>query len=321
MRLATPRVILTGLLSYTPLWNLRSKLVKPAIGGASSASYCYGVWLKHLAAAYDCGLRKVPEVVVELGPGESVGVGLAALLCGVSRYLAVDIVKHASTGLNMQIFQELVALFKRDLDIPDDTEFPYMEPKFEQSISPRFILDRDQMEFCLSDQRIQSISDALMRPSPANPISISYVSPAYANSIIRSNSVGMIISHAVMEHVDNLEGAYRSMYTWLGPEGITTHMIDFTSHELSEYWNGHWTFSDLVWTLIRGQKSYLLNREPFSTHIKLQHKVGFKVLKVIKTENHDGVDRERLSPKFVDMSEQDFCTSSALIISTKNKPG
>jgi hypothetical protein len=311
----------TGLLSYTPLWNLRGKLVKPAVGGAGSASYCYGVWLKHLVAAYGCGLRKVPEVVVELGPGESVGAGLAALLCGASRYLAIDVVKHASTGLNMQVLQELVALFKRGEAIPDDTEFPYMEPKFEQNTSPRFILDRDRMEFCLSDQRIQSISDALMRPSPANPISISYISPAYADSIIRSNSAGMIISHAVMEHVDNLEAAYCSMYTWLGSEGIMSHQIDFTSHDMSEYWNGHWTFSDLVWKLIRGKKSYLLNREPFSTHIKLQHKVGFKVLKAIRIENHDGVDRKKLSPQFVDMSEQDFCTSSALIVSTKNKPG
>ena len=258
---------------------------------------------------------------MELGPGESVGVGLAALLCGASRYLAVDVVKHASTGLNLQVFQELVALFRRGEDIADDTEFPYMESKFEQYTSPRFILDRDRMEYCLSDQRIESISDALMRPSPSNPISISYISPAYADSIIRSNSAGMIISHAVMEHVDNLEEAYRSMYKWLGSEGIMSHQIDFKSHEMSEYWNGHWTFSDLVWKLIRGQKSYLLNREPFSTHIKLQHKVGFKVLKVIRIENHNGVDRKKLSPKFVDMSEEDFCTSSAHIISTKNKPG
>jgi hypothetical protein len=311
----------TGLLSYTPLWNLRGKLVKPAVGGAGSASYCYGVWLKHLVAAYGCGLRTVPEVVVELGPGESVGAGLAALLCGASRYLAIDVVKHASTVLNMQVLQELVALFKRGEAIPDDAEFPYMESKFEQNISPRFILDRDRMKFCLSDQRVQSISDALMRPSPANPISISYISPAYADSTIRSNSAGMIMSHAVMEHVDNVEEAYRSMYKWLGFEGIMSHQIDFTSHLMSEYWNGHWTFSDLVWKLIRGKKSYLLNREPFSTHIKLQHKVGFKVLKAIRIENHDGVDRKKLSPQFVDMSEQDFCTSSALIVSTKNKPG
>ncbi len=321
MKLTTPRVMVTGLLSYTPLWNLRGKLIKPAVGGASSASYCYGVWLKHLAIAFDGGLTKVPEVVVELGPGESVGVGLAALLCGASRYLAVDVVKHASTESNMQVLQELVALFKKGRDIPDDTEFPYMETKFEQNISPRFILDRDRMEFCLSDQRIQSISDALMRPSRANPISISYVSPAYADSLIRPNSVGMITSHAVMEHVDKVEDAYRSMYKWLGYEGIMSHQIDFTSHDMSEYWNGHWTFSDLVWKLMRGRKSYLLNREPFSTHIKLQHKVGFKVLKVIKIQNHDGVDREKLSPKFVDMSEEDFSTSSAHIISTKNKPG
>ncbi|MGO8943648.1 MAG: hypothetical protein ACLQJ7_08235 [Syntrophobacteraceae bacterium] len=320
MRLTTPRVMFTGLLSYTPLWNMRAKLVKPAVGGASSARYCYGVWLRHLVTAYDAGLRRLPEVILELGPGESIGVGLAALLCGASRYLAIDVVKYASTESNLHVFQELVALLKRGEDIPDDTEFPDMKPKIEQHSFPRSILDRDRMEVCLSDQRIESISDALMSPSPANPISINYVSPAYADSIIRSKSVGMIISQAVMEHVDNVEGAYRSMYKWLGSGGIMSHQIDFTSHDMSDYWNGHWTFSDLVWKMIRGKKSYLLNREPFSTHIKLQHKLGFKILKEIRIENHNGVDREKLSPKFVDMSEQDFCTSSALIVSTKNKP-
>lgn len=252
---------------------------------------------------------------MELGPGESVGVGLAALMSGASRYFAIDVVKHASTGLNLRIFQELVELFKRGEDIPGDTEFPYMEPKLGKYTFPRSILDGDWMEFCLSDERIRSISDALMHPSPADLISISYISPAYADSIIGSNSVGMIISQAVMEHVDNLEGAYRSMYAWLRSEGIMSHQIDFKSHHLSEYWNGHWTFSDLVWKLIKGQKSYLLNREPFSTHIKLQHKVGFKILEVIKVESHDGVAREKLSPTFIDMPEEDFRTSSAHIVS------
>lgn len=47
---------------------------------SDEAAYSYGVWLKHLTMLRDSGRKHVPEVVLELGPGSSLGVGLCALL-------------------------------------------------------------------------------------------------------------------------------------------------------------------------------------------------------------------------------------------------
>ena len=47
-------------------------------GGTDSVRYCYSVWLRHLVLAYENGYKKIPERVAELGPGDSLGIGLSA---------------------------------------------------------------------------------------------------------------------------------------------------------------------------------------------------------------------------------------------------
>lgn len=49
-------------------------------GGTISARYCYFVWLRHLVKAYENGLKTRFNRVAELGPGDSLGVGLAAMI-------------------------------------------------------------------------------------------------------------------------------------------------------------------------------------------------------------------------------------------------
>src|SRR5712672_4391707 len=80
-------------------------------GGTGSADYCYSVWLKHLTLLWQSGLRTVPSSVAELGPGDSLGVGLAALLSGASRFHALDVVAYGNADENLRLLDELVARF------------------------------------------------------------------------------------------------------------------------------------------------------------------------------------------------------------------
>ncbi len=80
-------------------------------GLASSARYCYATWLHHLVCADRQGLNNCPEAVAEIGPGSSLGVGLAALISGSHKYYALDDVQHATRGTNLKVFDELVRLF------------------------------------------------------------------------------------------------------------------------------------------------------------------------------------------------------------------
>src|SRR4051794_32779193 len=76
--------------------TLRKALLPPLTNEVSSRS-CYSVWLRHLVAIQQAGVSLQPRVVAEIGPGGSLGVGVAALLSGASRYLAFDVSMDAET--------------------------------------------------------------------------------------------------------------------------------------------------------------------------------------------------------------------------------
>jgi hypothetical protein len=42
---------------------------------------------------------------LEIGPGDSIGVGLAALLSGCKNYIALDAIKYTNIDLNMSVFR------------------------------------------------------------------------------------------------------------------------------------------------------------------------------------------------------------------------
>ena len=70
--------MLGGLKSYFPVLHAG---YKGAVGHTTGA-YCYSVWLRHLTIITKAVPNFAPKVVVELGPGDSLGLGCAALLSG-----------------------------------------------------------------------------------------------------------------------------------------------------------------------------------------------------------------------------------------------
>ena len=90
--------ILFGIATYIPgFWPLYDKLYKYISPGTVSARYCYTVWLRHLSIVQGTGLSTTPKVVAELGPGHSIGIGLAALISGAEQYYGLDAVQYANT--------------------------------------------------------------------------------------------------------------------------------------------------------------------------------------------------------------------------------
>src|SRR5439155_15929655 len=87
--------------------------------GSDSPRYCYSVWLRHLLTLNSYGFRIAGAQVGELGPGDSVGIGLAALLSGAARYVGLDIVPFSVKADLTTIFEQLVEMFLRREPIPD----------------------------------------------------------------------------------------------------------------------------------------------------------------------------------------------------------
>ena len=304
-----------GLLTYVPTIN--ELLPGTAGGGATnSANYCYGVWLKHLTLLHAHGMPSVPPVIAELGPGDSLGVGLCALLSGADNYVGLDVVAHSSSESNQTILSELVRRFRERAPNPDHG-WPHFDSYLDARQFPGDILDEELLRRALRPERVEAIRRAVTVPMERDPVKVEYKAPWFDPHVVEKDSVDLIVSHSVLEHVDDLPGTYRALYQWLKPGGWMSHQIDFKSHQLSKRWNGYRTCSEGMWTLTVGRRPFLINRQPASVHLRLLQEAGFTVIRQDKHVRDDGIGRSELAPRWAGISDEDLNCSGLYVIARK----
>ena len=103
--------------------------------------------------AGNTGLNTCPATVAELGPGDSLGIGLAALLSGCGRYLALDIVESAAPDRTLAVCDELIDLFCDRAPIPGEDEFPRVKPYLTSYEWPGHLLDDGRLSRALENSR------------------------------------------------------------------------------------------------------------------------------------------------------------------------
>ncbi len=127
----------------------------------------------------------------------------------------------------------------------------------------------------------------------------------------------IILSESVLEHVDELETTYEAFGRWLAPDGVMVHLIDYTSHNLSEKWNGHWGCSGAMWSMARGKRHYFINRVPHHGHLDLLEKNGMKVVHSELLRRTDGLLADQLATEFQCMHPVDLTTALAQVVCTR----
>lgn len=308
------KAVVAGLATYIPSYDY----LRPT-GGTDSARYCYSVWLRHLILGHADGLHSsMPKVVAELGPGDSIGIGLAALLSGAEQYYALDLVRYTDLKNNLAVFDELVRLFKNREPVPGDDEFPLLRPKLDFYAFPKYLLNDESLSASLDPKRIEEIWSSIEQSDSKSQM-IVYQAPWDDPEVIQDGAVDMIYSQAVLEHVDDLPGVYRAMRRWLKPSGIMSHQIDFKCHGKADSWNGHWTYSDILWNVVVGRQPYLLNREPHSTHIRLLRENEFHIVRNAVSYSASELRRSQLARRYRELSDEDLTTSGAFILATVPK--
>jgi hypothetical protein len=307
------RQVLFGTATYVPgVYSLVTKRQREG----NSARYCYAVWLRHLVLAHRHGLTTRPRIVVELGPGATLGVGLAALISGADTYYACDVVRQANTDQNLELFDEIVALFRRREPIPGEQEFPRLRPRLDDYGFPDFLRPAPSRLDALTESRLLRLRESVAA-GPDERRALQYIVPWGRANAIPGGSVDMVCSQAVLHYVDDLGAAYQTMRAWLAPGGMMSHQIDFSAHQTSRHWDGHWTYSDRVWKLMRGRRPYWLNREPCSVHLALLRRLRFEVLCNLRAVQPPEVARAVLAPRFRELSSDDLTTRGAFILARK----
>jgi hypothetical protein len=309
-----PRLLIGGLKSYLPIPSDYK-----GTGGTVTGAYCYSVWLRHLSLIAKHAHLPRPHVLVEIGPGDSIGIGLAALLTGVDTYYGLDVLEHANVDTNLRVLDELVELFRRRAPIPDDERFPLLYPRLESYDFPHALIDQKLHAERLSSGYLDLIRGVIREPSRADG-PIRYRCPWSADSVPAA-AADLVLSQVALQDMDNtterddLATNIRLMSRWLKPGGVMSHQIDFSCPGGSP-WNHHWAYSNQAWRLIRGRRPYYVNRAALSDYIRLFESSGCEVVGV-ERRSLAGLGRSALQPRFAQLPDTDLETPDACVIAVK----
>jgi SAM-dependent methyltransferase len=312
---STLKPFLKGLLTFIPGVQ-RAFYDKKAGGHTASAAYCYGVWLKHLSLLRQAGMASVPRTVLEVGPGDSLGTGLAALLSGAQHYAGVDQVRHASVESTRPVLKELVALFHARAPRPKKG-WPDFDDCLDERLFPSAILTEERLAHALAPERLAALAFAVERldSRPQHP-SLRY-STWREPAPILDGQADLVFSHVVLCVVDDLDRIYGQCARWLKPGGWMSHQSAFDSLGVTDVWNAHLRYTEAEWAAISGRRPFFVNRERLSTHLRLLDKHGFDVVRVLRQEGEGGLERSQLAPRWQHISDDDHRTAGAFLVARK----
>lgn len=301
-----------GLATWIP--GVRNAFFDPtAGGGTASAKYCYGVWLKHLTLLAAHGMSEMPRTVLELGPGSSIGTGVATLLSGAERYVAIDALPHMRPEINNRIFEELVQLFEQRAPRPVKG-FPDFDEYLDSNLFPSHILDAARLAAALAPERVARLRRAVAALGTDDPDPAIRYQTWSTLKPVDDGEVDLAFSHVVLNHVEDLDGLYEKLARWVRPGGWMSHQVDFTCLETAKQWNGHRAYSELTWKLIAGKRPYFVSREPVATHSALFEAHGFEVVKLIRGRREGGIRRDQLAPRWRGISDDDMATETVFFV-------
>ena len=298
MQLWKARHLVKGTLTHVRV--LREWRSRHAVsGGTDSSRYCYKFWLRHLTGLHRHGFRVAGANIGELGPGDSIGAGLAALLSGGESYIGLDAINYFANVDLAAMLSELVVMVSNKEPIHQGEPFP-----------------DDAIHWPGFEERGVRLREAV-RAGVNQSSLLRYQAPWTSPDVIQGHSLDLVFSEGVLQCIDELDQAYQAMFEWLKPGGYGSHAIGLSAATLSPYWNGHWAYSDWEWRVVRGARPFLLNREPLSTHLRCAERAGFQILSVARRYYDGGLDASQLAPRFRALDPEDRRTSRAIVILRK----
>lgn len=221
------------------------------------------------------------SILLELGPGGSIGFGLLALRAGAKKYIALDDGQH---------------VFIKESHL-----------KGYQSL-----LNNDSAQF--DHYFVQTASGSI----GYNPALIEFISIDQQSRYPLANaSVDIIYSCAVLEHVHDLDLCFAEMTRVLRPGGTMYHEVDLRDHIFSQKSLFFLTLSDHWFrTLFQNTGGYV-NRKRISCYRSLAEKYGLSLVALEeKNESPAPTVPQRIVNQY---SEEDLRTLSFIAVFLKNE--
>ncbi len=254
-------------------------------GGTRNGKLCYRKWIAHIKLAETYNLNTKPETIIDFGYGFTLGTGIAGLLLGASKLYGLGVKAKDFGDENIQVAKEI----SKELDVPE--------------------------------QRLDEVVSALRGFGEREGIEVHHYAPWGKGAEPPEGCADLVFSNVTMEHVDDIDNAYRCMYKWLKHGGYVSHIIDYRCHGDGE-WNNHWTIQDYEWKRImdakhRAGELYFINRIPHSGHIQSLEKAGFRIVCDESFQSTKGADRLGIAKRFQRFTDKDLYTTWGRIQAVK----
>lgn len=294
---------------------------------SESPEYSYGVFFKQMVSYFrEFPERPIPEAVGEFGPGDSITSGLAALVYGVKKYFAFDVEPRLEKRNMLDQFDAVMDLFRNRTYVSDDdstSDFPFGDWPRPKGIPASLVPDK-RLNAILEPSRLQNLRRAVhafATEGGKGDQPISYHAPWQSEGGVKEATLDILFSQKVFEHIDDLATAYRSVWYWLKPGGVMQNQIDFRSHEMTREWNGQYAVSPGLWRIMRGRRTFFINRVTPSAHVQLAESSGFLITQLFEHKGSTGIRRADLDESFRGISDEDLATDALFMQAMKPQQG
>jgi Fe-coproporphyrin III synthase len=246
---------------------------------------------KQLNNAFENNYNFEQKNILEIGPGQDLGTGIIYMSKGAKSYTAIDRFKLLVS--NPMFYQKILnRVDKSQSDLKNLVD-----------IISAATADKNNKEIRLNNFKYLNVYSEKMSEKI-------------------NDKFDLIVSQAVLEHVDDPEKAFREMYMLLDDRGVICHEIDFKSHtsiirDIDPL--NFLRFGKTLYRLIKFKGSP--NRLRIDNYIKIAKNAGFKNIKIeiLNSLDEDEIDKQKkyFAPPFKRQKSEDLRILSAVLIANK----
>ncbi len=235
------------------------------------------------------------KVVVELGPGQTPDMLFSALLFGASRAIGLDVNSYLKTKITLVAdYEETVGWISEAVV---NGQLPNTQAFDEGRFSEKNFLSDDYLEIKLYDG---------------------------LNFPLEDETVDIIWSKSVLEHVKDHECVISEMRRVLKIGGVMCHIIDLRDHttfQNGEDWLRFLRYGNVLWNLMTSNRSTWSNRLRSSQWEDAFGDAGFGLLhkEIEALPFDDEFDKERLILPFQMFEDEDLATAWLKVAYRKEK--
>ena len=214
--------------------------------------------------------------ILEYGPGDVPGVAILMIAHGAEQVVCVDRFQL------VRMSEKNVRIVKKMLDRLPQPLRNRAEACFKQVAHPESGFNAQYINY-------------LVRPSGLSGL---------------ANSVDLVISRAVLEHVNDLQASFQDMYAALKPGGTAIHLVDLKSHGLHRSNPLDFlSWSPWLWSLMYSAKG-VPNRLRVNTYRQVVAQSGLQLISLIPTVSALPTDvcavRPSLAKPFRTLTDEDL---------------